>query len=117
MAWTVSLQDETRDFIGRDALVAEKQRGIEEKLVGLVMEQPGVLRNHQRVVIEGDAYGDGSGEGEVTSGGFSPTLGHAIALARVPMATKESAMVERRGQLIPVEVIKPPFVRHGKRVF
>lgn len=111
LAWTVSWTDEARDFIGKKALLEEKQKGVQKKLVGLVMQQPGVLRNHQRVLIEGN------GEGEITSGTFSPTLGYAIALARVPSAIGKEAKVERRGHWIPVKIVKPPFVRHGEKVF
>ena len=77
-------------------------------LVGLVVEERGVLRAHQVVRVEG------LGEGEITSGSFSPTLGKSIALARVPAATSERAEVEIRGKWYPVRVVKPTFVRNGK---
>jgi len=111
LAWTVDWKDESRNFVGRAALLKQKQAGLAEKLVGLVMEEKGVLRNHQKVRV------NGVGEGEITSGSFSPTLNCAIALARVPFNTSDTAEVERRGQWIPVKVIKPPFVRHGKKIF
>lgn len=111
LAWTISWQDEKRDFVGKHALQKQKAQGIQDKLVGLVMEQPGVLRNQQRVMIEDD------GEGVITSGSFSPTLKQAIALARVPVIAGHKARVERRGRFVPVKIIKPPFVRHGKKVF
>ncbi len=111
LSWTVNWQDESRDFVGKQALLKQKEHGTDLKLVGLVMEEKGVLRDHQKVLV------DGNGEGEITSGSFSPTLGHAIALARVPKVIGESAKIERRGQLIPVKVIKPPFVRNGKKMF
>ena len=81
--------------------MAEKAAGVKNKLVGLVMESRGVLRAHQKVVIEG------VGEGETTSGSFSPTLGYAVALARVPVATGDSAEVEIRGKRVPVRVTRP----------
>ena len=68
----------------------------------------GVLRNHQRVFV------DGAGEGEVTSGSFSPTLGRSIALARVPTGTGDSCEVEIRGKRLAARVVKPPFVRNGR---
>ncbi|MDI3325140.1 glycine cleavage system aminomethyltransferase GcvT [Pontibacterium granulatum] len=111
MAWTIAWEPETRDFIGRSALEAAKQAGIEQKLVGLVLEGRGVLRAHQKVII------DGVGEGEITSGSFSPTLGHSVAMARVPAATGDSADVEMRGKRVPVKVGRPVFVRNGKKVF
>ena len=117
MAWTVAFSDD-RDFIGKAALQAQKQTGIPSKLVGLVLEQRGILRGHQRVVLndDSDASHDQS-EGEITSGSYSPTLGCSIALARVPQQTSETCLVDMRGKLIPVSVVKPPFVRNGQRVY
>ena len=57
---------------------------------------------------------EGIGEGEITSGSFSPTLGCSIALARVPAGVGESCAVEIRGKLVTARVVKPPFVRNGK---
>ena len=108
MAWTVAWQPVERAFIGRAALEAEQAAGHLPKLVGLVLEERGVLRAHQVVRVEG------LGEGEITSGSFSPTLGKSIALARVPAATGERAEVEIRGKWYPVRVVQPNFVRHGK---
>ena len=67
-----------------------------------------VLRNHQRVVV------DGVGEGEITSGGFSPTIGRSIALARVPAGDYDRAQVDVRGKLLNVRIVKTPFVRNGE---
>ena len=106
LAWTVSL-DEGRDFIGRAALEKQKAAGIERIMVGLVMDEKGVLRHGQRVVTP-------SGDGEILSGTFSPSLGKAIAFARVPAATPDRAEVDIRGRLVPVRVVKYPFVRDGK---
>ena len=108
MAWSIAWEPATRRFIGRDALEAEKTAGVQHKLVGLVLEERGVLRAHQVVRIAD------VGEGEITSGSFSPTLSKSIALARVPMATADRAEVEIRGKWYPVRVVKPTFVRHGK---
>ncbi|MFJ3521619.1 glycine cleavage system aminomethyltransferase GcvT [Pseudomonas sp. NPDC090203] len=108
MAWTVAWTPEDREFIGRKALEAEKAKGVESRLVGLVLEERGVLRAHQVVRIAE------VGEGEITSGSFSPTLSKSIALARVPMATGDRAEVEIRGKWYPVRVVQPTFVRHGK---
>ncbi|KRA90764.1 MULTISPECIES: glycine cleavage system aminomethyltransferase GcvT [Pseudomonas] len=108
MAWSIAWEPATRKFIGRKALEAEQAAGIQHKLVGLVLEERGVLRAHQVVRIAD------VGEGEITSGSFSPTLSKSIALARVPMATADRAEVEIRGKWYPVRVVKPTFVRHGK---
>ncbi len=111
LAWTLALDDPGRDFVGREALAQLAATGVKTKLVGLVLPQRGVLRAHQRVLV------DVVGVGEVTSGGFSPTLGVAIALARVPVETGATAGVEVRGKVLPVQVVAPPFVRDGNKVF
>ncbi|AZL66408.1 MULTISPECIES: glycine cleavage system aminomethyltransferase GcvT [Pseudomonas] len=108
LGWSVAWEPASRDFIGRAGLLAEIEQGVQEKLVGLVLEERGVLRAHQVVRVSG------IGEGEITSGSFSPTLSKSIALARVPIATGERAEVEIRGKWYPVRVVKPTFVRHGK---
>lgn len=108
MAWSIAWEPAARQFIGRTALEAERSAGVQHKLVGLVLEERGVLRAHQVVRIAD------VGEGEITSGSFSPTLSKSIALARVPMATADRAEVEIRGKWYPVRVVKPTFVRHGK---
>ncbi|MDF1655521.1 MAG: glycine cleavage system aminomethyltransferase GcvT [Coxiellaceae bacterium] len=110
LGWTVDLKAETRNFIGRQALEEQQQRGISHQFVGVMMESPGVLRNHQAVYIN-----DGI-EGTITSGGFSPTLGHAIALARLPLPISGNVYIERRGKQIPVTLIELPFVRNGKKI-
>ncbi|MFQ6574816.1 glycine cleavage system aminomethyltransferase GcvT [Pseudomonas sp. UM16] len=108
LGWSVAWEPAEREFIGRNGLLAEIEQGVEQKLVGLVLEERGVLRAHQVVRVAG------IGEGEITSGSFSPTLSKSIALARVPMATADRAEVEIRGKWYPVRVVKPTFVRHGK---
>ncbi|MCJ1888309.1 glycine cleavage system aminomethyltransferase GcvT [Pseudomonas sp. LA21] len=108
MGWTIAWEPAGRDFIGRKALEAQKAAGDTPKLVGLVLEERGVLRAHQVVRVAG------VGDGEITSGSFSPTLGKSIALARVPAATGDRAEVEIRGKWYPVRVVQPNFVRHGK---
>lgn len=105
LAWTVKLDGEDRDFIGRGALLAQKQHGIINKMVGLTLQGKGILRHDQRVVVED------VGEGVITSGGFSPTLNTSIALARVPKATSEICMVEIRGKPLPANVHKPRFLK------
>jgi len=111
MGWTIAWEPASRDFIGRKALEAQKAAGVPMKQVGLVLEGRGVLREGQKVVVEG------VGEGIITSGTFSPTLKHSIAIARVPAATGADAQVDLRGTLTAVRVVKMPFVRNGKKVF
>ncbi len=110
LAWTVGWEPASRNFVGRDVLERQREQGVAHKLVGLVLEDKGVLRDHQKLFIT-DA-----GEGEITSGSFSPTLGRAIALARVPAVTQEGSRceVEVRGKRLAARVVKYPFVRNGK---
>ncbi len=108
LAWTVALEPRERAFIGREALEAIRARGLQRKLVGLVLEGRGVLRSHQKVLVPA------AGEGEITSGTFSPTLERSIALARVPAAAGTSVQVDIRGKLLDARIVRPPFVRHGK---
>lgn len=107
MGWTIAWEPNDRKFIGRAALEQEKTTGPKQKLIGLVLEDKGVLRGHQKVVTE-------QGEGEVTSGSFSPTLGVAIAFARVPSVAEGACFVEIRGKQLAAKIVKPPFVRNGK---
>ena len=107
LGWTVAWEPAEREFIGRGALQAQRDAGPPRKLVGLLLEDRGVLRGHQRVVTP-------AGDGEVTSGGFAPSLGRSIGFARVPAATGERVEVEVRGRLLAARVVRPPFVRNGK---
>ena len=106
LAWTVAL-DEGRDFIGRPVLEAQKAAGDARQLIGLVMDEKGVLRHGQAVLTAG-------GQGEILSGTFSPTLGKGIAFARVPAGELGQVHVDIRGRQVPVRVVKFPFVREGQ---
>ncbi|WP_330946691.1 glycine cleavage system aminomethyltransferase GcvT [Thermomonas sp. LB-4] len=103
LGWTVSL-DEGRDFIGRAALEAQQAAGTARQMIGLVMDEKGVLRHGQKVLTA-------NGEGEILSGTFSPTIGKAIAFARVPAGEPGEVRVDIRGKEVPVRVVKFPFVR------
>jgi len=108
LGWTIAWDPDDRDFIGRKALAEVRENKDRQKFAGLLLEDRGVLRNHQRVVV------DGVGDGEITSGGFSPTMQRSIALARLPAGNYLEAAVEVRGKLLAVRVVNPPFVRNGK---
>lgn len=108
MGWTIAWEPAARDFTGRAQLEALRNSPDRQRFVGLLLEDRGVLRNHQKVIVEG------VGEGEITSGGFSPTIGKSIALARVPAGDYDRAAVEVRGKLLNVRIVKTPFVRNGK---
>ena len=105
LAWTVDLKSE-RDFIGKAALLANPPG---KKLVGLLLLDRGVLRSHQKVQTA-------HGEGEITSGSFSPTLEKSIALARVPngVQTGDTVQVSIRDKMLAAQVVKYPFARNGK---
>ncbi len=105
LAWTVDLNSK-RDFIGKAALLANPSV---RKLVGLVLLDRGVLRSHQKVHTA-------HGEGEITSGSFSPTLNQSIALARVPKDVQigDQVQVAIRDKMLAAKVVKYPFVRNGK---
>jgi aminomethyltransferase len=106
LAWTVDLVS-AREFVGKEALLACAPT---RQLTGVLLEDKGgVLRAHQKVITR-------AGDGEITSGTFSPTLGESIALARLPVAVAagEAVQVEIRGKALTARVVKPPFVRNGK---
>ena len=107
LSWTVAFEPPERDFVGRAALEEQRAAGVKRTLVGLVLEDRGVLRSHQRVVTS-------AGDGELTSGTFSPTLEKSIGFARVPAVTRDRVQVDIRGKLLPARVVKYPFVRNGK---
>jgi len=104
LAWTVAMEPAERRFIGRSAL---ENLTPSKQLVGLLLEERGVLRSHQQVLTP-------SGPGEITSGSFSPTLERSIALARVPAGALQHVQVDIRGKHLNARVVKPPFVRFGK---
>jgi aminomethyltransferase len=110
LEWTVAFEPADRGFVGRAPLEAARAAGGGLKLVGLLLDERAVMRSHQRVQTA-------AGEGAVTSGTFSPTLGRSIALARVPAAAAGvggTVQVEVRGKLLKARVVKPPFVRLGR---
>jgi aminomethyltransferase len=108
LGWTIAWEPSERSFIGRAAVSEVRANPARQKFVGLLLEDRGVLRNHQRIVV------DGLEDGEITSGGFSPTIERSIAMARVPAGEYNRAKVEVRGKLLDVRLVKPSFVRNGK---
>jgi aminomethyltransferase len=106
--WTVAWEPKEREFIGRSALEQQRKKDDNLTFVGLLLEGRGVLRNHLKLFQGDEAIG------EITSGGFSPTLDRSIALARVRSGSGEQCEVEIRGKRLPCRVVKPPFVRNGE---
>ncbi len=106
LAWTIDLVAE-RDFVGKQALL---EQGQSAQFLGLILrEKGGILRAHQKVIAA-------QGEGEITSGTFSPSMQEAIALARLPMgvAIGDTVHVQIRDKQLAATVVKLPFVRNGK---
>ena len=106
LSWTVAMSDD-RAFVGRAALEAEKADGVKQSFVGLLLMDKGVLRNHLRVVTS-------AGDGEITSGSYSPSLQKSIAMARVPAGVSGVVEVEVRNKMLQARIVKLPFVREGK---
>lgn len=106
LAWTVDFKDESRDFVGKAALVTNGPR---RQTIGLILVDKGILRSHQKVFTA-------QGEGETTSGTFSPTLERSIALARLPLGVMpgDAVEVDIRGKRLKALVVKAPFARNGK---
>ena len=106
LAWTVDLAS-PRDFVGKAALAANPPQ--RQQLGLLLVDTGGVLRAHQQVR-------SARGDGEITSGTFSPTLSRSIALARLPqgVAAGDRVTVAVRDKALTARVVKPPFVRNGK---
>jgi aminomethyltransferase len=105
LGWVVSWTKPT--FRGRDALAAERERGVHRLLRGISTEGRRPPRAECAVRAAGAAVG------ETTSGNFSPVLGHGIALAFLPPAVEEGTAVEvdLRGSALAGSVVTTPFVR------
>lgn len=105
LGWTVDLASE-RDFVGKQAL---QRQGQQRQLLGVVLIDKGVLRAHQKVVAP-------QGEGDISSGTFSPTMQQSIGFARLPLGVTfgNTVRVEIRDRLHAARVVRTPFVRHGK---
>jgi len=107
LSWTVDMSNNKREFIGRKAIEKLVDNGTKKTIVGLVLEGKGVIRDHQKVRTN-------LGEGEVTSGTFSPTMGKAIALASVPPGSEEICEIQMRNKWVFAKIVRPPFVRNNK---
>ena len=94
------------EFVGRDAALAERDRGIERRLVGIVTEGRRPARAGCAISVDGAVVGG------VTSGNFSPVLGHGIALGFLPPDTPEgtAVVIDVRGKDLPGHVAATPFI-------
>ncbi len=106
LAWTVSLAD-NRQFIGKDKIQNAKQK---YKFLGLILESGGILRAHQIITSKN------GNNGEITSGGYSPTMQKSIAMAKLPLEVEigDKVNVQIRDKILEAKVVKLPFVRNGK---
>ena len=112
LKWTVAFEPDTRQFIGRNALEEIRGEGLRTKLVGLVLQARGVLREHL------DVYKGDQKIGQTTSGSYSPSLSKSIALARINSDVNDVVTVEIRGRKLPAIIINPPFInKDGKANF
>ncbi len=104
LGWVVAFDKPT--FLGRDALLAERERGVHRRLRGIVSEGRRPPRAGYDVLI------DGAVVGQVTSGNFSPSLGHGVAMGFVPPNVELGTAVQimARNTLIDGTIVKPPFV-------
>ena len=111
LAWTVAMEPNSRNFIGREALQQQLVAGILQELIAIVLNDKGVLRHGQKIYVNNQVVGI------VTSGTFSPTLHTAIGFARVATPIVKQYSVDIRGKQHAVSVIKPPFVKNGHANF
>lgn len=110
LAWTVDMKDEQRDFIGKQALGQVEQGNAGMMMCGVVFEGKGVVRNGQKVRVDG-------GEGQVTSGSYSPSLKCSVALARIPATSAAECEVLIRKDWQQARLVAPPFIKKGERNF
>jgi aminomethyltransferase len=108
--WVVPL-DDGADFIGRNALVGLKERGVSRELICLKAKDRGVMRSHCDIFRQGERVGT------ITSGGYSPTLGVSIGMGFVPPALAAEGTeltVDVRGKPLAVQVVSRPFYKRPK---
>jgi len=113
MAWTVSLKDKERSFIGKEAFELKKKNGDHDLLKGLLFEDRCIVRSNQEIFFDEKK----TKKGIVTSGTYSPTLKKSIALARIVHSDKETCLAEVRGKIFTAAIGQPRFIKEGKIVF
>ena len=106
MGWTIDMSDESREFIGKDALLSIDQSK-SQKIVGIILQDKGILRSGYEITHE-------QGKGEVLSGSYSPTLQSSIGLARVDRGYKENGKVMIRNKVLNIDFVSPRFLGQGK---
>lgn len=107
LGWVTKFVD-GNDFINREALEAQKAQGTERKLVGFVMKDRGIPRQHYPILNQ-----EGEPIGEVTSGTMSPLKGMGIGMGYVPTAYAKKGTkikIAVRSKALDAELVKPPFI-------
>ena len=110
LGWVVKLE---RDFIGKPALLAQKQAGVKRRLVGFVVKGRGIARHDYPIL----AREGGAAIGRVTSGTTAPSLGVAVGLGYVPAELSEPGtmlVVDCRGKPAAIEIVKGPFYKRSQ---
>lgn len=108
LAWIVKLEKE--DFIGRDALLRQKETGVKRRLVAFEPQGKAIPRHGYLICKEGEKVG------RVTSGAYSPALDRPIGLGYVEVPHHRVGTeleIEMRGRMVKAVVVKPPFYKHG----
>jgi aminomethyltransferase len=108
LGWVVKF--DTGDFVGRDALLRLKEKGVRERLAGFVLDDRGFPRHGYVVRVDGEPVG------EVTSGIHSPMLQKGIGMAYLPVENAKPGSrleVAIRDRPVPAEVVRPPFYTEG----
>ena len=106
LGWTVDMSDESRQFIGKDALLSIDQSK-SQRIIGIILKDKGILRSGYEITHE-------NGKGVVLSGSYSPTLQSSIGLARVDQGYKENGKVMIRNKVLNIDFVSPRFLRQGK---
>ena len=113
MGWTVSMDDNDRDFFGKKSLIELKESNDLKELVGIITHEKAILRQGQKIHLEDENHA----RGIVTSGTYSPTLKKSIALVRLPKSDSKSCFAEIRGKKIEAIIGSPKFIKEGKLIF
>ncbi|MFH0901921.1 MAG: glycine cleavage system aminomethyltransferase GcvT [Pseudomonadota bacterium] len=112
LGWAVKLDGE--DFLGRQALIAQKAAGTKRQLVGFLVKGRGIAR-HGYSILENE---EGGVEiGKVTSGTTAPHLGIAVGMGYVPTRLSKPGTrlaVDCRGKVVPIEIHKGPFYKRSQ---
>ncbi|OVE79880.1 glycine cleavage system protein T [bacterium J17] len=109
LAWVIALGK--GDFIGRDALLKQKQDGVEPQLVGFEVLGKGIIREESKILST-----DGEVIGWVASGTKPPTVDKAVGMAFVPKSFSklgEELLADNRGRQVPIRVVKRPFYKRS----